>query len=401
MSDFLLRTGLIVYAAFAPIAISGQVAGMLLGILGWLIGGITRKNLFWMVRDEDKNVLTAFGVFLGVFILSSIFSVYPPKSFDRLRLIPGEMSFFFISLAAIKDKKFLKTVLAVLLISASLESIYGIIQYFTGLNVLGTEGVAAFGRIKGTMAHQSKLGALMALILPVGTALALNKDARARYIVASVLVSVCLILTFIRGAWLGAAAAILALAIVKEKRLIFVLLITVLLIFIIKPTRERIVRTFTPGLSETLRMEMMKASLKMFADRPILGQGPNTFQKVFYEKYLPESSKQYFDDGVRGFSHPHNTYLGILSDTGVLGFGAFVFLIAFFFKKTTGVYVRSADVFYKTLALGILCAFIDFLVNGMSDYVFSAEPSYFFWFLMGIVFFLRKDEPGENANQFL
>ena len=59
--------------------------------------------------------------------------------------------------------------------------------------------------------------------------------------------------------------------------------------------------------------EHYKSGLKIFIDNPIIGVGPKNFRKVCSEK------KYNFSEDTCS-THPHNTYIQLLSETGFIGF---------------------------------------------------------------------------------
>ena len=60
-------------------------------------------------------------------------------------------------------------------------------------------------------------------------------------------------------------------------------------------------------------------SINMFKDKPIFGHGPRAFKKL--------SCDEYKINQFSCSSHPHNFYLQLLSETGIIGF----FLLFLFF----------------------------------------------------------------------
>jgi len=66
------------------------------------------------------------------------------------------------------------------------------------------------------------------------------------------------------------------------------------------------------------------SALKMFKDKPVIGQGPRMFRLL--------CNNEEFSVVVKGkkscSSHPHNTYIQLLSETGLIG--AFLFSLGFF-----------------------------------------------------------------------
>ena len=64
----------------------------------------------------------------------------------------------------------------------------------------------------------------------------------------------------------------------------------------------------------------------MFIDNPIFGQGPRQFRSLC-------SDQRFNYDKYSCSTHPHNTYVQLLAETGIIGFLFFfsIFLV-FFFK---------------------------------------------------------------------
>jgi O-antigen ligase len=66
-------------------------------------------------------------------------------------------------------------------------------------------------------------------------------------------------------------------------------------------------------------------ALRMFLDNPIFGQGPRSF------RYLCSEDRFIKSDGICT-THPHNTYLQLLAETGLIGF-LFIFVLFLFTLK--------------------------------------------------------------------
>jgi O-antigen ligase len=71
-----------------------------------------------------------------------------------------------------------------------------------------------------------------------------------------------------------------------------------------------------------------KTSLNMFLDKPILGHGPNS--------YRVKCSKPNYAEGVTPCNtHPHNFYIQLLAETGVLGTSFLIGLLFYFIYLMT------------------------------------------------------------------
>ena len=69
---------------------------------------------------------------------------------------------------------------------------------------------------------------------------------------------------------------------------------------------------------------LYKAAWKMFLDKPIFGLGTNLFRQ--------NCDKSKYSEGPSCSTHPHNTYLQILAETGLIGF-LFLIIALYYFCK--------------------------------------------------------------------
>lgn len=113
-------------------------------------------------------------------------------------------------------------------------------------------------------------------------------------------------------------------------------------------------------------------SINIFLDKPILGSGIKTFRylcdKVKYQKNRFNLDFQYWWAGCS--THPHNTYIQILSETGIIGF---LFLIAFLFYIVVNLFKSKSGnkvevYFYRSV---FICLFINFFPIAPSGNFFN------------------------------
>ena len=108
------------------------------------------------------------------------------------------------------------------------------------------------------------------------------------------------------------------------------------------------------------RVTYWQGALRMFAARPILGMGWNTFGLV-YPKYMVL--------GGWPSATVHNDYLQVLSETGLVGFALYAaFWIVTIFCGTKLSLDSDSPAELRWLRTGILCGLISFLLHGLVDF---------------------------------
>ncbi|MCM8818203.1 MAG: O-antigen ligase family protein [Candidatus Omnitrophica bacterium] len=143
-----------------------------------------------------------------------------------------------------------------------------------------------------------------------------------------------------------------------------------------------------------IRFYIWQGTWKLIIKKPILGWGLGNF--IFYYPYF--RIKEYFlqPESRNVTNHPHNEYLEIWSETGLIGFLIFLSLILFliinFIKK------KESN---KLLFVGIIGGIISVLLDNIfSTNMRNPSTSMYFWFLIGITFqyFKREKVPFEVSQ---
>ena len=129
-----------------------------------------------------------------------------------------------------------------------------------------------------------------------------------------------------------------------------------------------------------------KISIKMFKDNPIFGQGPKIFRKYCSK----ENFKVEFEGSCS--THPHNYYIQMLAETGLIGF-VFIALAFFYICKEYFLHKFNVSFFqkkylsdYKILLLS--CFFISLWPIAPSGNIFNNWLSIIMYLPLG--FYLRE-----------
>lgn len=245
--------------------------------------------------------------------------------------------------------------------------------------------------------HPNVAGAAIAWLFLTATALAAwGHDRRLRWgaAAAGLLLGLVLLLSQSRGAWLGVAAAWLAMPLVRYRRwwlalaaaaavamaagLAISLDLVQSLLFPVQAAEEMAVNTL-PG-----RLELWTSALTMLRDFGLFGIGPGQFEPMVLVLYPP------FFTGLQGnFYHAHNLFLQAAVDFGFMGLVGMVALLLGVGASIVAATRRwpasgPANRPLAALAIGVFGSLVAFTVHGLVDAPQVAPPSYvLLWGLFG------------------
>jgi O-antigen ligase len=183
--------------------------------------------------------------------------------------------------------------------------------------------------------------------------------------------AVALALSYVRGAWVGVAAGVLALAVMARRArwvLLAMLLGGIVILVAAAPgLRERAASIVDPA-DPTVRERLLiwRSAFRMVRDHPILGVGPGGVSQVYPHYADPTALRM-----KRG--HVHNTPLEMLVERGPLGLLAWLWLFAAFLVEGRRALARLApdQERQRALVMGSLAATIGFLIAGLFEYNFG------------------------------
>ena len=379
----LAKFSLLILSIFLPFSISGISISVSLLFLGYLILCFTNKKIVFPSEPEVGNIIYLIIIFVFIMIISTIFSSDKISSVRRTITVAGYF-IIFVSLSSFEDRNFVKKCLKIFVLFCVIHSVYAIVQYFTGIDIV-YKGYQKYSRVIGIVGHFNSLAAILGLVFPVVVSFFYFLERKKVFnLVYSIILLASIVLTFTRGIWLGTFFAFLVLSFLFDKRLVFFILLFSILIFFIPQTKKRTLSTFESG-NQTTRIYFLKETPKLVLKQFVLGYGPDSFRKVFYEHY-PNFPEQ-------GHFHPHNMYLHILFELGILGLSTFLVLFYKILEWLIKAYYLSQEKFVKSLILGTIGSVIVFLVYGFVDEPFRAHfAPYVLFFLLGVSFNLGKDQ---------
>jgi len=338
-------------------------------------------------------------------VLSAAFAQYRYAAAGALGGLIAGAIFYLVVIMRVKAQAQARMILAAAAVGASVASVQGILQYF-GIDLVMGPGKGE--RIPGLYGNATFFASYLVLLLPVMVNMFVfppveRKRAAWRLLfgAASVLMAMALVLTKTVAALLGFAFAIgingMVLAYAhwsgggRRGRAAVIAAGCAIAVwaagYAAAPAamRERVLGIVQPSdLSDVRRLMVWHGAARMFADRPLLGGGPGSFQILSRGRYVP-----YIVAGKKleaaGAVHSHNAMLEALAETGVVGGAALIWLIVAYFVAAVGVFKSKAEPFWKHLAAGLSAGVLAFLVqNIFAVTFFVASCQMFFWLAVGL-----------------
>ena len=310
----------------------------------------SEKKFFYL--KEKKNLLFIFFcIFISIRALFStdiLNSIIPSISYIRFGLFVLA-AVYLIKKVTNFERNFTKCLLYTILF----VSIDAYIQIIFGYNILGIKNEIS-DRVSGLFGSEYVLGSYLVRMFPLLLALSIDKiDFNLRnkciFIIGIVLFNLLVFYTAERTAFVLNIVFFLTLIIVVKKTrwlltltILFSLIPISIAVNLDKKLHDRMIKqTFAEVLknnkvnvfSEGHQNHMISA-LKMFKDNKLFGKGIKNFRVLckkpeFYEKITSCSS------------HPHNTYVQLLAETGLIGFSFVFFIFLFICKELLFYFWRS------------------------------------------------------------
>jgi len=238
--------------------------------------------------------------------------------------------------------------------------------------------------------HPNLSGGAMAWLLLPTVALALWAGQRRMQTLAAataLLVGLTLLLSQSRGAWLGAALALLVMPVLRYRRWWIVLLVVAAgAAAVLAWGPDRLQGLLFPAMASdeistnfnTLpgRLDLWTRALAILHDFGLAGAGPGQFEPLVMVLYPP-----FFTGLLGGFQHAHNLYLQAAVDFGVPGLVALIALLlgsgaSIVAVARRGSSRRAADQPLTALAIGLFGSLLALAAHGMVDAPLVAPRGY-------------------------
>jgi O-antigen ligase len=359
---------------FFLISISLMEIFLGLALVLWLIGLFSTK-----ARPSLPSFIWPLLVYCALSLVACALSVNPAMSFANSRklllylIIPIVMT---AAAAPAARSRAGQALLASGLISAIYSVVYFIFKAHPG------------ERIRGFMGHYMTQAGLLLLFLCAAMSFVLFSRGKARglWSAAFVLAVFCLVLTLTRSAWIGFVLALaLLLFLYKPKALILVpFVVGLFFVAAPRPMKVRALSIFSlENYGNQLRVEYLRAGLKIIRDFPLHGTGPDTVDLVFQDPKYGLSAE------AKRNVHLHSDIIQIAAERGIPAVLAWLAFVGWAFVSLARRFGdRDPAVFPWTAAAA--AALLAFFAAGLFEYNFGdSEVIVLLLFLLTVPFAAR------------
>jgi O-antigen ligase len=409
-----LAAGLAVFGFFSflelipfgsPLISVGKLGGAVLA-LSWLAVIATRSDAranFFTVYPGISWVLV---LFVGWCALSTVWSEDPFVALGATARYALNAILFLIVFTAIRDKRQGVLVAGAFLAGTATAAAFGL--FATPASAEETYQ----GRLSGTSLDPNELASVLVagIAISVGVAANLRSSPGLRLAAwgAGAFCIVSIYLTFSRGGLFALGALLLA-AIVLSGRwrirvavgAVVVVAATVFYFSALAPSAERDrITESTAGQTRILegRTTIWQVGWRMVEANPVQGVGGGNFRQASRHYLLEPGSLARSDEVIDEPQTAHNTYLGILSELGIVGLALFSVIVAFSLVsslRAARIWQVTGDTGGEALARALTVALLGTLV---ADLFLSQEFNKQLWLLLGfgptLLAVARRDAQG-------
>jgi O-antigen ligase len=382
-----------------------KIVGLLL-IVGWIASAATsrlgeRRRAGLLSREPALS--TALIVFTAWVAISLVWAESPSSGVSALLRFVFNFALFPIALVAVTKRRHMVLLFCVFIAGALVSIIIALAN--------GSAGAAAGGRLEGAGLNPNQIGMLLVVAIVLAFTLAANRAwstlARVVAVAAAVGAAIGLFSTLSRGALVGLGASMLvAPFVVGRGGAVAVAVVTIVGTvswFAAIAPQSAVDRVTHPGREGgSGREELWRVGWRMVNAHPVQGVGAGNFPVSSIHYVLRPGSTQ--DDRMIVDLRlvPHNIYLAVLSELGIIGlllFAAVIVLALTAGIRAARVFAWQGDATMELLTRGLLIAVMGYLVALFFSSQLYAKQVWLLLALGPALFAIAKNGlPGETSR---
>jgi O-antigen ligase len=327
VGSLLTTGGLFLFCLASPVSIATSQIGWGICVLGLIIGFATGR-----IRYRPTPLDLPLLIYIIVDIASVLTAVDRPRSAHQ---ILGDWTLLYLPVfvQAFRSSRDVRRGYTLLMITSTIVAAYAVWQMFAGRDLLRHHPLEPNGGLFlaiGFFGHHLTYGGNVLITSLLAMVLASRASRSGRAILvrggAATIQFAAVVASFARTVWIGAVAGIVTAALTARGTLRWIsaaaLVAAGAFAFLLPATRARVLSI--AGLGDDPRARLWHTALRIWRAHPILGAGPGSFGPLFPFYKVPGT---YMATG-----HPHNDFLNIMVQSGIIGLLAFAFIWVRYFR---------------------------------------------------------------------
>jgi O-antigen ligase len=371
-------------------------------IIIFLINCFHKKNFSWL---KSEYFILLFLIWISL-LLNLLFSQNFNLSFSRNIFFFKNIIFVFALIYFLKKEKDFNLIFNIYLIITAIVAFDIFIEFFYKKNIFGFQSTDP-SRIASFLGKELKIAHFMLGFLFIVSSYFLEKILKksTNYkmfgFIIIIIFFISLLLTGERANSIRAVFIALIFVILTRKEIFTykkIFLATIILLsfgtyFFSEKTRNRFDAILDPiknigaieAFKETQHAAHYYTAIKIFEKYPIFGIG----NKNFREECLKDEYKNndYKRTAERCGTHPHQIYLELLSEHGLIGFFAITSVIFIILFKSFKIYLKNNNMIHLASILFIFSQFLPLIPSGS---FFTAWGSTIFWLNFALLIFYNS-----------
>ena len=348
---------------------------ILIALLASIASGLISENFHVRAKSEITMPMM---VFIGSLLLAVTHAPNMMIGVKSFLYIGVFIASYYLVLLCVNREEHIKRFMSLLIVATSVVCIISL-QYL---------GSGRLGSL--VLRNPNSFGNFLALVIPFCVSLLffgkLNRGKRLVLGLAITLMSLNLIFTFSRSAWVGVFVGVLSLIVLKPRASILIILCSIIgALLFVKPIHNRIFKDISdPGAQ--YRIIKARIAYEKFKEHPIMGNGLGSFH---YEAQFSDIW------AYRAHSTLENNYLLMLAEGGIIEFFAFLYLIIALARRAIVLVRKVKDPFLYPILLGSIASIISTLAAGMfEDTLFFPKNNWLIGMFMGLIIVIGKMHEG-------
>ena len=330
------------------------------------------KRISWLKPAALLIVAASIGVFVASDVMSA-FGIWKAYFIEPILLA-------LIFTTTLKQEDW-RPVFKALGISAAALSLFAILQYATGFGIPAPWDIEL--RVTSLFDYPNALGLFLAPILSYGIVQYIQKIDQSFWLSVSTLSFIAILLSQTEAALVAIPAALfitlwMSPVTFKIKKVLTVstLLVTTLLVAFVPIVQEKLLLQDDSG---QVRQSQWQETINLVQEHVLLGIGLNGYP----EALAPYHNATHYEI----FQYPHNIFLNIWTELGLLGLIAFFWLAWLILRNLDPSTPRSLDPF----SLALFAALLTMTIHGLVDVpYFKNDLSILTWIFIAGLFATRS-----------